>query len=142
MAGKPGMRSEMPTALPPRYRGGVFWNLDRRSQVAREVIGQLGALVQDLGGLESLSSQQRMLCERAVFLHRRLIEHESAVLSGKDPLMSVNEHVGATNALLGLLKGLGLKRQARDVGDLRSYLEASEAEPDTEAAGDAIDDAA
>lgn len=142
MAGKAGMRSELPTALPAKFSRGFAWTLDRRSVVAREVVGALGQLVQDLGGPESLSSQQRMLCERAVFLHRRLIQHESAVLSGKEPLMTVNEHVGATNALLGLLKGLGLKRQARDVGDLRSYLQAAEAEPDTEAVSDAINDAA
>lgn len=130
MSGKRGQRSELATALPPKFTGGFAWDLDRRSIVGREVIHALGQLVQDLGGRESLSAQQRMLCERTVFLHHRLITHESAVLSGRESAMSVHEHVAATNALLGLLKNLGLKRQAKDLGTLQSYLEGSVGEPD------------
>lgn len=133
-----GQRKALPSRLPAVYDAGFPWRLDKRSTIGRQVGADVWTLFQDLGGIESLSVQQRMLCERAVFLRRRLLVHEEAVLAGQPPVMTANEHTAAVNALLGVLKALGLKRQARDVGDLRTYLAAAV----NEGADDAADDAA
>lgn len=142
MSGKPGMRSDLPTTLPARFSRRFAWDLDRRSVLAREVAQDLYELWTDLGGYESLSAMERVLCERATFIRQRLLQHETAVLAGQDPPMTVHEHVGATNSLLGILKALGLRRRAKEVGSLREYLAASAEAPVEEEGADAADDAA
>ena len=122
MAGKEGALSLKPTELPARYRERFAWTLDRRCKAVREVAADLVTLWTDLGGFESLSTQERVLCERVTFIRRQLLRHESAVMSGGEPTMTAGEHANATNTLVGLLKALGLKRRARDAGDLSSYL--------------------
>ena len=76
MSGKAGMTSTLPTTLPARYTAGFPWQLDRRCRAVREVAADLLTLWQDLGGVDSLSAQERSLCERVVFLRRQVIEYE------------------------------------------------------------------
>jgi hypothetical protein len=137
MAGKPGMKSELPTTLPTRFSRDWPWAIDRRTVLAREIAADLGDFYQDLGGLPSLSVMERVLVERAVFLRRRILDHERAVLAGAAGTLTPNEHTAAINALLGVLKALGLKRKARDAGSLAEWLRASETAP--EAAGEPLD---
>jgi len=80
-----GVSTTLPTKLPARYRRGVLWTLDKRFTIAREIAADLVELSQDLGGWDSLSTQQRILAERTVFLRRRALEFESCVMSGKEP---------------------------------------------------------
>jgi hypothetical protein len=142
MAGKVGMRSDLPTTLPARYVRGFPWRLDKRCAAARDVSAFLGQLWLDLGGVEGLSVQELALCERATFIRHRILAYESAVLHNSLPLelrgadkedrplpMTAGEYSNHANVLVGLLKSLGLKRRPRDVGDLQSYLrtEASKA---------------
>jgi hypothetical protein len=122
MAGKPGMRSDLPTTLPAKYTAGFPWQLSRRVKTAREIAADLFALWQDLGGADDLSSQERTLCERAVYLRRRVLEHESAVMRGDKPLMTEGEHANACNTLMGILKALGLHRRARPVRSLHEHM--------------------
>lgn len=132
MAGKPGALSEKPTLLPARYRGRFAWQLDRRAKVVREVAADLMELWQDLGGYETLSAQQRWLCERVVFMRRRCLAYESAVmhnLSTPDqpakPLpMDSGTYSNHANVLQGHLRTLGLERRQRPVKSLRAHLEA------------------
>ena len=67
-----GVSTTLPTELPARYRTRFAWQLDKRSKVVREVAADLIELWTDLGGYEALSSQQRWLCERVVFIRRRV----------------------------------------------------------------------
>lgn len=127
-----------PTELPARYRTGFPWQLDKRARASREIAADMVRLWSDLGGVDALSTQQLMVVERLTFLRQRLIQHEQATLNGKEPPMSSNEYVAAVNTTLGLLKALGLQRQARDVDDLNSWLRR---EIDAEDALDAGDDA-
>jgi hypothetical protein len=80
-------------------------------------------LWQDLGGVESLSAQKRWLCERVVYLRRRCLEYEAAVLAGTAPPDGVDAGVYSNhaNVLQGYLRTLGLARQAKAV-NAREYL--------------------
>lgn len=118
---KRGLSDTLPTHLPARYRQGVLWSLDKRSEIAREVTADLVELSQDVGGWDALSTQQRILCERIVFMRRRALEFESAIMTGKEPPFEHGAYSNICNVLAGYLKALGLKRQARPVKSLSDY---------------------
>jgi hypothetical protein len=117
-----GVSDTLPTHLPARYRRGVLWDLDKRSEIAREVAADLVELSQDVGGWDSLSTQQRILCERIVFMRRRALEFESAVMAGRDPPYEHGAYSNICNVLAGYLKALGLERRARSVHTLRDIM--------------------
>ena len=58
--------STLPTELLARYERLFAWELDRRCKAVREVASDLFELWQDLGTVENLSAQKRLLCERAL----------------------------------------------------------------------------
>jgi hypothetical protein len=118
-----GVSETLPTQLPARFRTGFAWKLDRRSKVVREIAADLYELWTDLGGPEGLSVQERILCERVVYLRRRVLEYETAIINGKTGTMTPGEHANATNTLVGLLKALGLERRARPVRKLHDAMQ-------------------
>lgn len=122
MAGKPGSLSDKPTLLPARYTQGFAWALDRRCQNAREVAADLWTLWQDLGGVDSLSAQQQWLCERVVFIRRRVLAYESDVLAGRTPSMDAGTYSNHANVLQGYLRTLGIERRARSAKTLREVM--------------------
>jgi hypothetical protein len=122
MSGKVGMVSEKPTLLPARYERLFAWQLDRRCKAVREVAGDLYELWQDLGGVENLSAQQRWLCERVVFIRRRCLAYEAAVMGGTDPPMDAGTFSNHANVLQGYLRTLGLERRAKTVRSLHDVM--------------------
>jgi len=121
MAGKPGSVSELPTLLPARYDKDFAWKLHRRCKVARQVAADLYDLWQALGGFESLSPQQRWLCERVVYLRRRCLAYESAVLAEIPPPMDAGTYSNHANVLQGYLRTLGLERRQKSVAPLSHF---------------------
>ncbi len=111
-----------PSELPARFTAGFAWDLDRRSQVAREVAADLWTLWQDLGGVEALSTQQLWLCERVVFIRRRVLAYETDVLAGRTPTMDAGTYSNHANVLQGYLRTLGLERRARNVRRLADVM--------------------
>jgi len=127
VSGKPGALSEKPTELPARFDRLFPWaELDRRCSVVREFAGDLIELWGDLGTVENLSVQKRWLCERIVFMRRRMLAYESAVLAGTDPPMDAGTYSNFANVVQGHLKSLGLERRAHPVQQLREYLASKE----------------
>jgi hypothetical protein len=118
VSGVRGALSDKPTQLAARFDAGFAWTLDRRSQTAREVASDLWELWTALGGLEALSPQQRWLCERVVYLRRRMLVYESAVMNGTEPAMTAGEYSNFANVCQGHLRTLGLERRARVVRSL------------------------
>jgi hypothetical protein len=127
-----GVSTTLPTELPARYRTRFAWALDRRSKVVREIAADMVELWQDLGGHESLSKQQQWLCERVVFLRRRTLAYESALLHNQSkradepemPLpMDAGTYSNHVNVLLGLLRTLGLERRSRPVRRLHHVMQ-------------------
>jgi hypothetical protein len=134
MSGKQGALSERPTQLPARYRPLFAWALDRRAKPCREIAADQFELWQALGGVEGLSPQELAMVERIVFIRRRVLEYESALLhnstcgesDAKRPVcMDHGVYTNHVNVLLGLLKALGLGRRQRPVRRLHEHLAAA-----------------
>jgi hypothetical protein len=118
-----GVSETLPTALPARYERLFAWQLDRRCKAVREVAGDLFELWQDLGGVSELSAQKRWLCERVVFLRRRCLAYEAAVLAGTEPPMDAGTFSNHANVLQGYLRTLGLERRSRAARTLRDVMQ-------------------
>lgn len=136
MAGKPGALSELPTHLPSRYERGFAWKLHGSCKVARQVARDLVEHWQALGGVGELSPQQLTIVERVVFLRRRVLAYESAVLHNEAkrqdqpemPLpMDAGTYSNHVNVLLGLLRVLGLERRSKPVRPLHQIMRGSAA---------------
>lgn len=117
-----GVSTTLPTQLPARFRQGFPLALDRRCKAVREVAADLLTLWQDLGGHEALSAQQLWLCERVVFIRRRVLEFEAAALAGKDLPFEAGVYSNLANVLVGYLRTLGLERKARTVRRLADVM--------------------
>ena len=64
----------------------------------------------------------RWLCERVVYLRRRCLAYEAAVMAGTDPPVEAGTYSNHANALQGYLRTLGLERRARTVRTLREVM--------------------
>ena len=117
-----GVSENLPTQLPARFRSAFAWRLDRRSKAVREVAADLVELWQDLGGHEALSTQQRILVERVVFIRRRVLEFEAAAMAGKPLSFEYGVYSNLANVLVGYLRTLGLERKACTVRSLRDVM--------------------
>jgi hypothetical protein len=102
----------------------------------------IAAARQDLGGVENLSAQKRWLCERVVYLRRRCVAYETAIMHNTElapgeaemPLpMEAGTYSNHANVLQGYLKTLGLERQSRPAESLRDLMRGGEAEPERDA---------
>jgi hypothetical protein len=106
--------------IPASYTGDWIQKLDGRTAIAKAIQDRLATLEDDLGGRDSLSYQQHSLCKRIVWLEALIESREAALARGDE--ISEGAHTQQINALVGLLKTVGLDRKARDVPDLQTYL--------------------
>lgn len=129
-----GVSTTLPTKLPARFRRLFAWQLDRRSAVVREIAADLVELWTALGGVEELSPQQLWLCERVVFIRRRVIAYEEAILhnAGRKPNeperplpMDAGTYSNHANVLQGYLRTLGFERRAKPVRALSELMSRS-----------------
>ncbi len=134
-----GRSVTLPTQLPAQYERAFAWNLDRRCKAVRDVAADLFELWQDLGGVENLSAQKRWLCERVIYLRRRCLAYEEAMMRnaelapGADPLplpMEAGTYSNFANVLQGYLRTLGLERRAKPTQTLRDIMRRVEPEPE------------
>jgi hypothetical protein len=128
-----GISETLGTELPARFDQYFPWSeIDRRSVVAREFQADLNELWAALGGVDQLPVQRRWLCERAVWLRRRALQFEAAVMAqaaaieaGTEPPplpMDHGSYSNCVNVQLGLLKTLGLDRSAKPGRTLREVM--------------------
>ena len=111
---------------PVKFERGFLERLDHRTTAAQVLREQWEEMTTDLGGADRLSLAQRMLIERALWLHYWLRGQEQSLADGGE--FDVGKHAAATNTLQGVLAKLGLQRVARDVPDLAQYLKAKAAQ--------------
>ena len=95
------------------YKANWLEGLDGRTSIAVELRQRQISLSNDLGGIESLSYQQRALIDRAIFLEFHLQQQELRLASGDQ--FDSGQWVQAANSLSGIFSKLGLQRKARDV---------------------------
>ena len=129
MTGKPGMQGTQPTTPPERFEPGFIARTDMRFALPKLLRERLRALCTDLGGEAALSYQERILAERLIHLEWQIGEWE--VLARDNKPVDQARYLHAVNALNGLVRSLGLKRRAKEVPDLQTYLrqKAAEKEP-------------
>ena len=104
------------SAIPDVFSPEFWSDQDSRLHVARTIKRMVARLMDDAG---ADSYQKELLSQRAVFLALQLetAEIEAARSGNFDP----GQYTQGVNALLGLLKALGLEKKARKVG-LKDYL--------------------
>ncbi|MGO8977215.1 MAG: hypothetical protein ACLQJ0_16075 [Steroidobacteraceae bacterium] len=135
-----GVSETLGTELPAKFDGLFPWSeIDRRSSVAREFQADLNELWAALGGVDQLSVQKRWLTERVVWLRRRALQFEAGVMAqaaaieagtAPPPLpMDHGAYSNCVNVMLGLLKTLGIDRQARKGPSLREYMAGASVTP-------------
>lgn len=109
----PAKRKEITATFKPK-----FWDeLDGRTGIAQTIRERYELLKADAG---ATSTQRDILCQRAVFMCVCLETMEcEALATGK---FDAGVHTQMSNALLGLLKALGLDRRVKKVGDLGDYI--------------------
>lgn len=95
-----------------------FWDsVDGRTGIAKEIRRRFEELKTDTG---ADTAQKEMLCQRAIFIGIQLETMEiEAAQEGK---LDAGVYTQMSNALLGLLKALGLERKQAKALDLRSYV--------------------
>lgn len=107
-------------ALPATFKPR-FWNeADGRYGVVRVIRSKYEELKADTA---ADCFQKDMLCQRAVFIAVQLETMETNAIEGGE--FELAKYTQCVNALVGLLKALGLKKQVSDVVDLKSYVEAN-----------------
>ena len=95
------------------YKTNWLQSLDGRTAIAQELRQRQTSLSNDLGGIASLSYQQRALIDRAIFLEYHLQQQELRLATGAD--FDSGQWVQAANSLSGIFSKLGLQRKAKDV---------------------------
>lgn len=109
-----------------KYTPDWLEKLDGRTNLAKVVTERLHSLMQDLGGVDSLSYQQRSLAKRAIWLEAIIEQQEAALSRGEE--IDQGKLTQAVNSLIGLLKTLGLERKSKDVPSLADFIKSKEAQ--------------
>ena len=106
--------------VPNEFTNGWLSQLDQRTEIAQIMQRRYNILTDDLGGVNSLSYQQRSLVERSLWLEYWLADQERLLAQGKP--FEVAKWTQACNSLQGLYAKLGLHKltQTKDISDYLS----------------------
>jgi hypothetical protein len=116
---------------PPRFK---FFEESERSMPARRFRGLAARMAMDLGGVDVISTAQKILIQRCAMLTVECERMERETIAGA--ALDVAAYGQMTGHLARALRALGLKRVLKDVTPtLATYLDASrEPAPEPEAA--------
>lgn len=107
--------------LPERYRPHVLEELDARTNLAQRLTADFQALVDDAGGVETLSRAKLLLMERAVFLVEVMRRWEQQIIENPSNNVLIGRWVQTCNALQGVLSKIGLGRVGETI-DINQYI--------------------
>src|SRR5262245_29003868 len=102
-------------------RFATFEAIDRRTASYRETRRLIGAIANDLGGYDELSTGEQQLVQRAAVLGAILVDMEAQWLRGERPFDMLG-YCTVINAQRRIFEAVGLRRRARDVTTLTQYL--------------------
>jgi hypothetical protein len=100
---------------------GFLSDVDGRYAAARFAKDTFAELCNALGGVETVTPQERMLIENAVWAHARLRELTTEYATGKG--LDADEFSTYSTVLSKALRTLGMKRVAKRVPSLRELLD-------------------
>ena len=112
--------SRILATIPDKYSPDFADRLDKRTSLARTILGRIEAIETDMGGADALSHARRSLIRRVVWLEA-VVEHSEQKLAAGDGI-DLGGHTQAINSLLGLYRLLGLERRQRPVKRLRDVM--------------------
>ncbi|MCQ8849041.1 hypothetical protein NQT74_10660 [Alteromonas stellipolaris] len=104
---------------PEAYKADWLKSMDKRTSIAQDLQQRHIALCDDLGGIDTLSYQQRALIDRFLWIEYWLQREEANLASGGE--FDSGRYTQAVNALAGLVNKLGLQRQKRELS-LNQYV--------------------
>ena len=107
--------------LPIHCAPGWLGRMDSRLALVKFLESRFLAITEDLGGQDCLSTMQRGLIERMLFLEYWLHTQETELLTGKD--FNAGSWIQGFNALSGVCSKLGLERRAKQVPSLREVID-------------------
>ncbi|MGH8328165.1 MAG: hypothetical protein ACRET2_15535, partial [Steroidobacteraceae bacterium] len=90
------------------------------------VLGRIAELESDAGGAESLSAARRSLIRHAAWLDAVVETHELRLAGGEQ--IDSGAYTQSLNSLIGLLRLLGLERQAKRGPTLREIMDVEPAD--------------
>jgi len=100
------------------WRKAIRGDLDGRSLVSRAVKDLRAALVRDLGGPETISTQKSLILDRAICKVFKCQGIETALYEGEDiSPNTIGLYLALSNSLRKDLTALGLNRVARKIGE-------------------------
>ena len=117
--------SRILATIPDKYAPDFAERLDKRTSIARAILGRIESIETDLGGADTLSHARRSLVRRVVWLEA-IVEHSEQKLAAGEAI-DLGAHTGAINTLLGLFRLLGLDRKARPAMGLHEFMAAKSA---------------
>jgi len=109
-------RKKKQTTLPARFKPNFLDEADGRIATVKELRRRIDLLKVDTA---SDSYQKDILCQRAVFIACQLETQERAAIEGGE--FHPGTYTQMVNALVGLLRSLGLEKQAKEVESLEAY---------------------
>lgn len=114
------------TRIAAKYEPGFLQTLDGRLEVAKILNSAFNEVTDDMGGKDTLCHTQLALAERFVFLVYVLRSIETRIaLNPKESDELLSRWIQGLNSLNGLAKVIGLKRKAKKVKSLQTYIEGS-----------------
>jgi len=106
------------TTLPTRFKPHFLDEADGRITAVKELRRRIELLKVDTA---TDSYQKEILCERVAFLTAQLETQERKAIEEEE--FNAGTYCQAVNTLVGLLRSLGLERQAKKIDSLASYVE-------------------
>ena len=116
---KKSTKGRVPVSVPAKFTPRFWEDSDRRIAVVKTIRRRYQLLKQHCGGDESY--QRDLLCQRLAFIS--IILETKEVITAEGGHLYLGSYVQAVNALVGLLKMLGLEKRIKNVNDLRTYLD-------------------
>jgi hypothetical protein len=116
-----GESKKLLATLPDSYSSDWLTKLDKRTKIARAVLGRISDLESDAGGTDALSSVRRSLIRHAAWLDAIVDSHELRLAAGEE--LDVGAYTQSLNSLLGLYRLIGLERKAKPVRRLRDAIQ-------------------
>lgn len=117
----PGKSKTVPEQFTPQW----MQSLDGRTAIAQEMRRRFDEVAADLGGADQLSYLERSLVSRYLWAEFWIQQQELAIAVGQE--VDIGRYTQAVNSATGLANKLGLKRVAKDVPDIATYLRQREA---------------
>jgi hypothetical protein len=109
-------QTDKPVTVPARFSPRFWAEADQRCAIVKEIQRRYAELREDTG---TESVQKDILCQRATFIAIQLETMEcEAMEHGR---LDVGVYTQGVNALLGLLKALGLEKKLKKTLDLAAY---------------------